>query len=717
MNSQNNPNTPQTQKTVCLVGNPNTGKSTLFNGLCGTHQRVGNYPGVTVEKKVGRIPSKNQAIALVDLPGMYSLQADSPDEVISQQVLLGKQEAIGSPDLIVVVVDATNLQRNLFLFSQLLELNTPLLVAVTMVDQLKAKGIQIKFGALTKLLGVPVVPLSGLKSEDIAKLKEAIFRELENSSLPKPERSALPAFYSRYREAVDQNNFSGSCFEFNLQHQSTDSDPNNPTSDWQKEHQQQIQLRHGFARDIVNQVEVRTPTNEPSKTRKIDNILTHRVFGLFFFLAAMFLIFKALYSWSGPFMDGIDWLFGTTGELAGSFLEGTPMLQSLVVDGIIGGVGSVVIFLPQILILFAFVAIMEDSGYLSRVAFLMDKLMSWTGLNGRAFVPMLSGFACAIPAIMATRVMADPKARLITVLITPLMSCSARLPVYVLLISTFIEPNFGVGWAVFSLFAMHALGLFIAIPIAWIFNRSFLKTQAMPFILEMPPYRVPQLRNVGMRSWSAGRKFLIQTGSIIMALSIVVWALSYFPRPDSVRLAVEQDLQTQSSTLQASQLTDQERAEQMANLEAQSEQALATAYLNQSFLARMGKTAQPLFQPLGFDWKITVGVLAAFPAREVIIATMGIIFELGDVDEESPQLKDKLKKDTHANGEPVYTPLLAISLMVFFALCCQCMSTLATIKRELNSWKWPIFTFVYMTGIAYVISLLIYQVGKGLGWA
>jgi len=715
---------------VCLVGNPNTGKSTLFNALCGARQLVGNYPGVTVEKKVGFATLANEKIAIIDLPGMYSLTSNSPDEAISERILLGEEASVGKPDLVVVVLDATNLKRNLFLLSQLIELGLPVIAAVTMADQLNARGISLDFEKLKQHLGIPVVGLSGHDAKGIETLKQAISQQLHAPTLPSPFTWPSPnlfrgmaAWQSAHKDKTTLYQLRKSLagqppahaliredipFDFQEFIREFELDDEGPL---------ETQHRYAWASKVVSEAEKRSSSSQRTFSGTLDRLLTHRLWGLFFFVGVMYFVFQSIYSWSGPLMDGIDSLFGGLGDLARPALASTPMLQSLVVDGMIGGVGSVVIFLPQIVILFAFVALMEDSGYLARVAFLMDKLMSWTGLNGRAFIPMLSGFACAIPAIMATRVMADAKARLITILVTPMMSCSARLPVYLLLIGTFIEPQFGTGWAVFTLFAMHALGLLLAIPIAWIFNKAFFKTQPQPFILEMPPYRVPKWRNVTFRSWSAGKKFLIQTGSIILALSIVVWALSYFPRPESLAAGIEQQFAEKAASQNVQALEPAARSEATAQMEQQKDIALTTAYLNQSYLARMGKTVQPLFAPLGFDWKITVGILAAFPAREVIVATLGIIFELGEIDENSPLLREKLVKDQHPDGRPVYTPLVAICLMLFFALCCQCMSTLATIKRELNSWKWPIFTFVYMTGLAYVLTLLVYQTGKALGWS
>jgi ferrous iron transport protein B len=478
---------------------------------------------------------------------------------------------------------------------------------------------------------------------------------------------------------------------------------------------EEASLRYGWAQNVVDQVERREETG-PSLTDRLDGFLIHRFFGLIIFAGIMFLVFQSIYTWAVPFMDLIDFLFVSLSAGVGSLFEDMPVLQSLIADGVIAGVGSVVIFLPQIIILFLFVAVLEDSGYLARTAFLMDKLVSWTGLNGRAFIPMLSGFACAIPAIMATRVMPDPKARMATILVTPLTSCSARLPVYLLLISTFIEPRFGAGWAAFCLFAMHALGLVLALPIAWLLNRKVLKSRPLPFVLEMPSYKMPKAGNVLYRAGQAGGSFLRQAGTIIFACSILIWALSYFPRSPSIEEPIEAEYAVKIAALGQEDLSPEELAERMERLDEEKSSAIAGAYLEHSYLGRAGKAVQPVFAPLGFDWKISVGVLGAFPAREVIISTLGIVYSLGEVDETSTGLKDRLKTETNEKGEPVFTPLVAVTLMVFFALCSQCMSTLATVRRELNSWKWTAFLFFYMTLLAYLGGLIIYQGGRLLGW-
>ncbi len=433
-------------------------------------------------------------------------------------------------------------------------------------------------------------------------------------------------------------------------------------------------------------------------TDRIDAVLTHRVFGLIVFVGVMFLVFQSIYTFAGPLMDGINWVVDLVKEWVRPMLSSTPMLQSLVVDGVIAGVGGVIIFLPQILILFLFIALLEGTGYLARAAFLMDKLLGWCGLNGRAFIPLLSSFACAIPGIMAARVMPDQRSRLATIIVAPLMSCSARLPVYVLLIGAFIEPQFGAVWAGIALFAMHFVGLIVAIPVVHLLNRGVIKGQRTPFLLEMPPYQMPKLRDVWFTVYTRGKVFVKTAGTIIVALSVVIWALLYFPRSEDSKVLWSQ---------QYSLLSTERRAQ------ISEDGFLAERQIENSYLGRFGHAIEPVFVPAGFDWRISTAILAAFPAREVLVSSMGILFSLGgDVDEANPDLRKSLQQAKWPDGKPLLTPWTAVGLMVFFALCCQCMATLATIKRETNSWKWPIFTFTYMTTLAYLAAVGIHQLAK-----
>lgn len=718
------------QPVVALIGNPNTGKTTVFNALCGARQRTGNYPGVTVEKKSGTVIAGDLRFELIDLPGLYSLKAISPDEELASDAIMGRVQGQSAPDVIVYVLDATNLKRNLLVFAQLAEVGKPVVVALTMTDLLTENGIDLDIRGLEKSLGVPVVPVVARDAAGIEELKTAVQNALRSPRVPSVKmdlpaklEKAVSVLNDRLKEFIPISRLEArhailhpdDPILLELQGRSEalaaiekarkDAGPVDPGIVTEK--------RFSWAEGVAGAVEKRQVSGQTTRTEKIDRVLTHRVFGLAAFVGVMYLTFQSIYSWAGPLVDAINAGFEALGSAASDSLASTPMLGSLVSDGIIAGVGSVLVFLPQIIILFLFLAVLEDSGYLARAAFLMDKLLAWSGLNGRAFIPMLSSFACAVPGVMAARVIPDARARMATILVSPLMSCSARLPVYLLLIGAFIEPRFGAGWAAFTLFAMHALGLLVALPVAWLLNRGILKTPPVPFIMEMPPYRMPHLRNVLFRVFEAAKRFVVRAGTVIFALSIVIWALTYFPRPESIQQASDGKAQLLIAQGERAGAMSEEQKSQILNSARAEADAL---YLEQSYLGRAGKTIQPVFAPLGFDWKITVGVLAAFPAREVIISALGIIYSVGDADdEESSGLKQQMAREVRQDGSPLFTPLLAVTLMVFFALCCQCMSTVATVQKELGSWKLAVFMFTYMTALAYAAGLLVYQVGRWAG--
>ena len=730
--------------TVALVGNPNTGKTTLFNRLTGSRQRVGNYPGVTVEKKVGNIEfeSGKPAATLIDLPGTYSLAARSVDERVTIDVLNGHIDGTNRPNVIVCVVDATNLLRNLFLFSQAADLQLPIVIALNMSDAAKQQGIVIDTDLLSERLGVPVIPTVASKGKGIDALQDAIEKtgqvRFSEGSLPRQHNwpTSVDTAVAELEQSLSTEDFQLSRSE--LLRILFDADSAIParlgvsektTSEAIAAARQHLiddrfnplnaeaLLRYGWLAKDLEGVVTHPEKRKVTKGETADRILTHRIWGVLFLLGLMTLVFQSIYTFAVPLMDGIDWFFGSIGEVVGGWLANMPMLQSLVVDGVIGGIGGVVIFLPQILILFFFIALLEDTGYMARAAFLMDKLFSWCGLNGRSFVPMLSSYACAIPGVMAARTIEDKKARLVTILIAPLMSCSARLPVYVLLIGAFIEPIYGPLWAGIALVLMHLIGLFVAIPVAWLLNKFLIRGKHIPFVMEMPPYRTPKLGNVLWRMWQSAMKFLKRAGTIIFAMTIIIWALSYFPRPVSVEQNVSQQFVAQQSTemhLSESEITA-ELEDENSPLAMQLANQIDGAYVEQSYLGRTGRAIQPVFDPAGFDWKITVGVLASFPAREVVVATLGILYNLGgDVDEGSADLSDALRASTWQDGpragQPVFTPVVAIGIMVFFALCLQCGATVAVMAREAG-WGWAIFAFIYMTALAWLGAVVVYQVG------
>ncbi len=704
---------------VALIGNPNTGKTSLFNALTGLKQRVGNYSGVTVEKKIGEWRlDEAQNVQLIDLPGTYTLSASSIDERIAVDVLTGRIDGMDTPDLVVVVVDAEHLQRNLYLASQVSELGVPMVIALNCWDIAEKKGLQIDCKLLEKRLGVPVVPTVAHRKQGAAELRGAVAEALAKRPMmvrPSWPQAVLDAQQSLQAALVEERGESlkeGEIFRLLFdRHSAVAERLKTPEPEYAaiiKAARKQLMhdgyqpdaaeslLRFRFLNPLLMDIIERQATIKTrSKSESIDQLLLHRFWGLAVFVGMMYVVFQAVYTWAGPFMGLIEGVIGWVQGLAAGALTATPMLQSLVVDGVIGGVGAFVVFLPQILILFLFISLLEESGYMARAAFLMDKLFQWCGLNGKSFVPLLSSYACAIPGIMATRTINDPKARMITILIAPLMSCSARLPVYLLLIGAFVEPKYGPAIAGTTLFAMHFVGALVAAPLAWLLNRTLNKGKpTTPFMMELPPYRIPRVKSMLWRMYESGKDFVVRAGTIIFAMTVVIWALLYFPRPAEVETQVA-ERHSQASEEALAQYVD-------------------AAYLEQSYLGRFGKFVQPVFEPAGYDWKITIGVLASFPAREVIISTLGITYALGgEVDEESGDLRQALSQAKWESGpragEPVFNLAVALSIMVFFALCMQCGATVAVIAKELN-WSWAIASFVGLTAIAWVAAVLTYQV-------
>lgn len=706
---------------VALVGNPNAGKTSLFNALTGAAQRVGNYPGVTVEKVTGHVRFEGHDFDLIDVPGLYSLQPQSADEEVAAGVVAGDPELSQKPDLLVCVVDATNLERNLFFFSQLAEAGHPLVVALTMTDLLAKHGTPIDHARLSRLLGVDVVPVVAHKGIGIRELERAIVDNLEHPRVPvfdvglKPELDEQVDVIAE-RLARDAFDVERTTIRDALTGQATELDERLEPFPELREALAEARAalrdlpdkgctdpaaRYNWAARIRRQVLPDANLKRIRTSDRIDAILINRFTGMIVFAGVMFVVFQSIYTLAGPLMDGIGAAFEWLGDRIRPFLAGSPVLESLVIDGLLTGVGSVLTFLPQIVILFFFIAVLEGTGYLARAAFVMDRLLGWCGLNGRAFIPLLSSFACAIPGIMAARVMPDPKSRLATILVSPLMSCSARLPVYILLIGAFIQPHFGAVWAGVALFGMHIVGLAVAIPVVAILNRGVLKGRRLPFVLELPPYQWPKWRDVFLTVFSRAKVFVQTAGTIIVVLSLVIWFLGYFPRSGDDESRYRADY----AALPAAQR--QSIAE---------DNYVGQRQIENSYLGRIGKTIEPVFLPAGFDWRLSTTILMAFPAREVVVSSLGIIFSLGgDVDEANTDLRTAIQNARWPDGRPLMNGWTAVGFMVFFALCCQCMATLAAVKRETNSWKWPLFMFAYMTALAWLGAVAIHQLGRALG--
>jgi ferrous iron transport protein B len=639
--------------TIALAGNPNAGKTSLFNSLTGLRQKVANYPGVTVESKSGLWPLSPMVppARVIDLPGLYSLDATSLDEEIARDILLGRARNIATPDVIVVAVDATNLVRNLYLASQLIDTGQRVVIALTMFDRAERSQLSIDAKKLGEALGVAVVPVVAKRRRGLAELSKAVL-----AAMTLPVSAIKSVELSR---EVDQAS----------------------------RHSKLIK-RYAFIERIVSDTAETGDHGRPNFSEKVDRVVTHRIFGPVILLLVMLLVFQTIFSWASLPMNLIDQVFSA---LSGSVRANLPagILTDLLTDGVIAGVGGVLAFLPQILMLFFFISILEDSGYMARAAFLTDRIMRAVGLHGKAFVPLLSSFACAVPGIMATRTIENPKDRIATIMIAPFMSCSARLPVYTLMIAAFFSGQKVLGVisvGALIILGMYLLGIAVAVVVAWIMKRTILRAPAPPFVMELPAYRMPSVSNVAHSLFSRCTVFLKRAGTVILAISIVLWVLVAFPRAGSGQPGDAADA--------------------------------ASVQVQNSFAGRAGRLIEPAIRPLGFDWKIGIGLISSFAARETIISTLSIVYNVGDdSNTNSSSLVDALKNAKRADGSPVWTPLTGLSLMIFFLLACQCMSTVAIVRRETNSWRWPAFMVTYMLALAYIASFVTYQGGQLLGFS
>ncbi len=703
---------------LLIAGNANSGKTTLFNLLTGARARVGNYPGITVGRLSGWMTlGDGQRVEILDLPGTYSVSAGSRDEQIAVDALLGRD--LAPPRAVIAVADATALGRSLYLISQLAEAGVPLVVALNLMDEARDQGLEIDTARLSQCLGVPVVPMVARRGEGIDQLREA----LRDPPRPAPAAIELPTTLVADVEEV----------EATLGVSPVGPGPTRPWALWallSLADDDELEGVPANLRDVVRAVRARaeragrdldgeiiaarygvidgivadcvseSPPESRSLTDVLDGILTHRLWGALSFAAVMLIVFQSLFSWAEPMMGLIEIGIARAQGAATSALPGGP-LRDLLVEGVMAGVGNVLVFVPQIGLLFLLITLLEDSGYLARVAFVIDRLMGGIGLHGKAFVPMLSGFACAIPAVIATRTIEKPRDRLLTMLAIPLMSCSARLPVYVLVTAAVFDPALRVfgflSIGALVLLTMYLLSVVAAIGAAAVMRRTVLRGPRPTLVLEMPPYRMPAWRNLVTGTWRPVRTFLTDAGSVILALTIVLWALLSYPRlPD------------------APAMPNADTPVAIAEV-ASSEAAASGAALRASFMGHLGRAIEPIIEPLGFDWRIGVGILGAFAAREVFISTLAIVFDIGEADEASQPLRLALHGATWPDGAPLMTPLAGVSLMVFFVFACQCMSTIAVIRKESGSWRWPAMMFAAMSLLAYFASLVVYQGGRLLG--
>ncbi len=709
---------PARRLLIALGGNPNAGKTTLFNALTGSRARVGNYPGVTVEKRVGqwRLPQLG-AVDLLDVPGTYSLVARSSEEqlALSSMVGMGGEQR---PDVVVLCVDATQLVRGLYLVLQVLELGLPVVVALTMMDEAGAAAPDVP--ELARRLGCPVVPVVAPRGQGLPDLEAAVAARLRAPGPAKevwhwrPSRP-LEGAVARARAMLPPEWPASDAMALWALMSVDSGDELHGIPDDVREaallepalalavDDEAIRARYAWLDRQVAPLVRRPPDRR--RTERVDRLLIHPLLGLGMFLLIMFVMFQALFAWAEPVMDLVERGFAAVADGAQRVLP-HGLLGDFVSGALIKGVGSVLMFLPQILLLFFFLGLLEDSGYMARVAYLMDRIMRSMNLHGRAFVPILSGFACAVPAIMATRTMERRRDRLLTMMVVPLTTCSARLPVYTLIIASLFPAGHVLGVlptrGLLMVF-MYAFGLGTALVAALVLSKAIkpLKAKRLPFVIELPPYRLPRLRDVLRMMWERSRLFLSEAGTVILACSVVIWGLLHFPQQPAHP--------SRDHTAAIAQAAEAERPALV--------QAREAERIQQSYGGRLGHALEPALRPLGFDWKIGVGLIGAFAAREVFISTMGIIYGMGeDVKAEDVGLRARMQAERRPDGKPVYTPLVGLTLMIFFALCCQCMSTLAVVRRETASWRWPLFLFAYMTALAWVAGVAVYQGGRLFGF-
>jgi len=711
---------------VALVGNPNCGKTSFFNQASGSHERVGNYGGVTIDAKMARMRQDGYLINITDLPGTYSITEYTPEELYVRSHIMERM-----PDVVVNVVDASNLERNLFLTTQLIDMNIKVVIALNMYDELEKKGARLKFRELGEMLGIPIIPTVAVKGQGIKNLMRKVIdvyedrdpivryvninygHDIEKSidilrkELDKDER-LIDKYSSRYLSVklLENDRTTLSMLKNRDNFDRINELTNREIARLEKAFGESSETvitdaKYGFVAGALNETYVESRERKRKRSKEIDYFITHKILGFPIFLFAMWLMFQATFTLGNYPMEWIDAGVGYIGDFVGSHMAAGP-LKDLLVDGVIGGVGGVIVFLPNILILFFFISFMEDTGYMARVSFIMDRLMHKIGLHGKSFIPLIMGFGCNVPAVMATRTLENRKDRILTMMITPFMSCSARLPVYVLIISAFFPKNQGM-----VLFSIYMIGIIMAIVVALVLKNTVFRKSVVPFVMELPPYRMPTLRNTSIHMWHKGVQYLKKMGGVILVASILIWALSYFPRNVDYSQNYDASIaQVENST----SLGEAQKQHQVSQLE----MAKASEHQEQSYIGRMGHALAPVLKPLGFDWKIGVSILTGLAAKEIVVSTMGILYQAQD-EGNSGTLVQKLQQQRHTTGklkgQKVFTPLVAFGFMLFILIYFPCVAVIAAIKKESN-WKWAVFSMVYTTGIAWLVAFATYQIGS-----
>lgn len=708
---------------VALVGNPNCGKTSLFNFASGAHEHVGNYSGVTVDAKEGVFKQNGYTFRIVDLPGTYSLSAYTPEELYVRKHLNENQQ----PDIVINVIDASNLERNLYLTTQLIDMDVQMVIALNMYDELEKAGNKFDYESLARMIGCPIVPTISKIGFGIEELFNRVIKVYEEEdpvvrhihinygdilekgianikrSIHKVDSNMPKSISRRYlsikllendqeiesqirkfpdgEQIIQERNRNAAQIENLLQ-----EDCETALTD----------ARYGFISGALRETFEQNKIKEATSTQIIDLFVTHKVLGFPIFLLFMWIMFEATFRLGDYPMQGIEWLVEMIGNFVRTHMAEGP-LKDLLVDGIIGGVGGVIVFLPNILILYAFISFMEDSGYMARAAFIMDKIMHKMGLHGKSFIPLVMGFGCNVPAVMATRTIESRNSRMITMLVTPLMSCSARLPVYVLITGALFPKN-----ASFVLLSLYVTGVILAVILARVFKRAFFHEEDVPFVMELPPYRMPTGKSILLHMWEKAKQYLHKMGGIILVASIIIWFLGYFPRETS-RTA---DFKQQIASIENTQISPEEKAKQLQEIEHQ----MAMDHQENSYIGRIGQIISPVMEPLGFNWKISVSLLSGMAAKEIVVSTLSVLYTGSDDSEQA--LTERLLQEKNPDGTDVFTPLVGLSLMLFVLLYFPCIATVTAIVNESHSWKWGAFVILYTCCLAWVVSFLVYQIGN-----